>query len=81
MHSPFEVHMETVYQILKYSKRAPSRSLFFKKNVRRNIEAFTNADWAGSIDDKRSTLRYYKFVWGNLVTWRSKKNLWWLEAI
>jgi len=28
---------------------------------------------AGSIDDRRSTTGYCTFVWGNLVTWRSKK--------
>ena len=28
---------------------------------------------AGSISDRRSTIGYCTFVWGNLVTWRSKK--------
>ncbi|RVW26484.1 Retrovirus-related Pol polyprotein from transposon RE2 [Vitis vinifera] len=32
-----------------------------------------NADWAGSVTDRRSTSGYCSFVWGNLVTWRSKK--------
>ncbi|RVW26230.1 Retrovirus-related Pol polyprotein from transposon TNT 1-94 [Vitis vinifera] len=30
-------------------------------------------DWAGSADERRSTTGYYTYVWGNLVTWRSKK--------
>lgn len=30
-------------------------------------------DWAGSIDDKRSTTSYCTFVQENLVIWRSKK--------
>lgn len=30
-------------------------------------------DWTGSISDRRSTFGYCSFVWGNLVTWRSKK--------
>ncbi|GAA0160789.1 hypothetical protein LIER_17263 [Lithospermum erythrorhizon] len=34
---------------------------------------YTDADWAGSIDDRKSTSGYYTIVWGNLVTWRSKK--------
>ena len=37
------------------------------------VEVFTDADWAGSIDDRRSTTGYCTFVRGNLVTWRSKK--------
>ncbi|KAK3015974.1 hypothetical protein RJ639_007262 [Escallonia herrerae] len=30
-------------------------------------------NWAGSITDRRSTSGYCTYVWGNLVTWRSKK--------
>lgn len=37
------------------------------------VEVFTNADWAGSIIDKRSTSGYCAFVGGNFVTWCSKK--------
>ncbi|CAL2268732.1 unnamed protein product [Prunus armeniaca] len=37
------------------------------------IEAYTDADWAGSVSDRRSTTGYCMFVGGNLVTWRSKK--------
>ena len=36
------------------------------------MEAFIDADWAGSVD-KKSTSGYCTYVWGNLVTWRSKK--------
>ena len=32
-----------------------------------------DADWAASVDNRRSTFGYCTFVWGNLVTWRSKK--------
>lgn len=37
------------------------------------VEAFSNADWVGSVDDRRSTSGYCLFVGGNLVTWCSKK--------
>ena len=32
-----------------------------------------DADYAGSIVDRRSTIGYCMFLGGNLVTWRSKK--------
>jgi hypothetical protein len=34
---------------------------------------FIDADWAGSVTDRKSTLGHSTHVWGNLVTWRSKK--------
>ena len=70
MQSPYEIHMEVVYQILRYLKMTPGKGLYFKKNHSRLIEAFTNV---GSVEDRRSTSGYCTFVWGNLVTWRSKK--------
>lgn len=73
MHAPCEEHMEAVLRILKYLKGSPGKGLFFSKNETRSIEGFTDADWAGSIEDRRSTSGYCTFVWGNLVTWRSKK--------
>ncbi|KAG8491344.1 hypothetical protein CXB51_014525 [Gossypium anomalum] len=36
-------------------------------------KVYSDVDWAGSTDDKRSTLSYFTFVGGNLITWRSKK--------
>ena len=37
------------------------------------VEYFTDADWAGSKEDRRSTSGYCVFVGGNLVSWKSKK--------
>lgn len=34
---------------------------------------YTDADWAGCVIDRKSTTGYCSFVWGFLVTWRSKK--------
>ena len=73
MHAPTEEHMNAVTQVLRYLKGSPGRGLFFKKTLNRSIEAYTDADWAGSVTDRRSTSGYCSFVWGNLVTWRSKK--------
>jgi hypothetical protein len=73
MHDPRETHLEAVYRILRYLKGSPGKGLLFKKNEKREIEIFTDADWAGATDDRRSTTGYCTFVWGNLVTWRSKK--------
>ncbi|XP_022899416.1 uncharacterized protein LOC111412729 [Olea europaea var. sylvestris] len=54
--------------------RAPQeKGLFFKKSERKEVEVFTDTDWAGSVKDRRSTTGYCTYVWGNLVTWKNKK--------
>ena len=73
MHSPKESHLEAVCKILRYSKGSPRRGLFFKKGDSKKVEIYTDADWAGSTKIRRSTISYCTYVWGNLVTWRSKK--------
>ncbi|RVX15531.1 Retrovirus-related Pol polyprotein from transposon RE1 [Vitis vinifera] len=73
MHSPTEEHMEAVYRILRYLKMTLGKGLFFRKTENRDTEVYSDADWAGNIIDRRSTSGYCSFVWGNLVTWRSKK--------
>ena len=45
----------------------------FQKNDDFKLEAYTDADWAGSMIDRRSTTGYCTFLEGHLVTWRSKK--------
>jgi hypothetical protein len=73
MHAPYEEHLEAVHRILRYLKATPGKGLFFKKTDDKNVAIFTDADWAGSIIDRKSTSGYCTYVWGNLVTWRSKK--------
>ncbi|RVW79649.1 Retrovirus-related Pol polyprotein from transposon RE1 [Vitis vinifera] len=74
MHNPGEQHMNAVMRILRYLKNAPGKGILFAKNVdHQSIEVYTDADWAGVVDDRRSTSGYFTFVGGNLVTWKSKK--------
>jgi hypothetical protein len=62
-----------VYQILRYLKGCPGKCVLFSKKRDRRIEVYTDADWAGCLDDRKSTSGYCAFVGGNLISWRSKK--------
>ena len=73
MQTPNEEHMKAVNRILRYLKSTPGKGLMFRKTDRKTVEAYTDSDWAGSVVDRKSTSGYCTFVWGNLVTWRSKK--------
>ncbi|RDX97511.1 putative mitochondrial protein, partial [Mucuna pruriens] len=52
---------------------SPGKGLLFKKEGTLSMEIYTDADYAGSVMDRRSTSGYCMFLEGNLVTWRSKK--------
>ena len=73
MHDLKKPHMDVVERILRYLKSASGKGLLFSNHGHLKVEGYTDADWAESADDKRSTADYFTFVGGNLVTWRSKK--------
>ncbi|XP_021824380.1 uncharacterized protein LOC110765551, partial [Prunus avium] len=55
MHSPSEDHMGVVTRILRYLKGTPGKGLMFSKYGHTDMEGYTDADWAGSATDRRST--------------------------
>ena len=73
MPSPGQEHFNAIYRILRYLKGTSGRGLLFKNRRRLQVEAYTYADWVGSVVDKRSTSGYCTFIGGNRFTWRSKK--------
>uniref|UniRef100_A0A803KYB0 Reverse transcriptase Ty1/copia-type domain-containing protein n=1 Tax=Chenopodium quinoa TaxID=63459 RepID=A0A803KYB0_CHEQI len=73
MHLPQVQHMTAVMRILRYLKGTSSTGIYFDKNDHLDLIAYTDADWAGGRDGRKSTSGYFTLVGGNLVTWRSKK--------
>ncbi|RVW15224.1 Retrovirus-related Pol polyprotein from transposon RE1 [Vitis vinifera] len=73
MHDPRELHLQAAYRVLHYLKGNPGNGILFKKNNTLPLEAYTDANYASSLMDRRSTIGYCTFLGGNLVTWRSKK--------
>ena len=67
MSSP-TVDWKTVEQILGYLKGAPGRGILYSNHGHSKIECFSDADWAGCKEDRRSTSGYCVFVGGNLVS-------------
>ncbi|KAI5335126.1 hypothetical protein L3X38_025259 [Prunus dulcis] len=61
MHSHSEDHIGAVMRILRYLKVTPGKRLIFCKYGHINVKGYRDADWAGSITDKRSTSGYFTF--------------------
>ena len=73
MHDPRKLHMDVVEWILRYLKSTPGKGILISNHGNLKVEGYTDTDWTGSKDDRRSTSGYFTFVGENLVTWRSKK--------
>ena len=56
LNSPFEDHWNAVIRILKYIKRSPGKRLLYSSNNHTRVVYYSDADWAGSPSDRRSTL-------------------------
>ncbi|XP_042521335.1 uncharacterized protein LOC122094803 [Macadamia integrifolia] len=58
MHVLYSTNMEVVLHILCCLKSAPGHGILFSFHSHLRVEAYTDADWVGSLDDRRSTTGY-----------------------
>jgi hypothetical protein len=68
-----ESHVLVVKRIFRYPKGTKEFGLWYPKGKDLSLMAYTNADWAGCIDDRRSTSGAVFYLGGCLVSWLSKK--------
>ncbi|RDX79274.1 Copia protein, partial [Mucuna pruriens] len=68
-----EGNLQEVEKILQYLKASPEKGLLLRKEGTLSMKIYTDADYTGSIMDRRFTFGYCMFLGGNLVTWTSKK--------
>ena len=65
--------MTTLKRIIKYVKTTVEFSVWYSKDTSDVLIRYSNADWAGNADDRKSTLGCCFYVSNNLVSWMSKK--------
>ncbi|XP_073360636.1 uncharacterized protein [Aegilops tauschii subsp. strangulata] len=73
LHEPTDDHWTAVKRILRYVRHSSHTGLRIRKSTSSLISAFSDADWAGSADDRRSTSGFAVFYGSNLVSWSSRK--------
>jgi histone deacetylase 1/2 len=71
MHAPTESQWATVKRILLYVKGTSSFGLHLTHGSSLSLHGFINADWTGSIDDRKSTCGYIVFYSTTPISWKS----------
>jgi hypothetical protein len=72
MHDPREPHLALVKRILRYVKGTLSSGLHIGTGPVHSLTAYSDADWAGCPDSRRSTSGFCVFLGDNLISWSSK---------
>ncbi|CAL1358383.1 unnamed protein product [Linum trigynum] len=71
--SPRTPHQQAIPQVLRYIKAAPAQGILFSAESSLDLHAYTDADWAGCLDTRRSTSGYCVFLGKSLVSWAAQK--------
>jgi hypothetical protein len=73
MHDPREPHLAALKRLLRYLRGIVDYGLLLYRSTSSELVVYTDADWAGCPDTRRSTSGYAVFLGGNLVSWLSKR--------
>ena len=65
--------MIAVKRIIRYVNGTLDYGLWYLKDSNVCLAGYSNVDWAGSVDDRKSTFGGCFYLENNLVSWMSKK--------
>ncbi|KAK1670651.1 hypothetical protein QYE76_058810 [Lolium multiflorum] len=73
MHAPRDPHWAAVKRILRYIRGTMDFGLSLHASTATDIVAYSDADWAGCPDTRRSTSGYCVYFGPSLISWSSKR--------
>ena len=73
MECPKELHLLAAKRIFRYLQGTIDFGLFYRKEKKLTLFGFTDSNYAGDPDDRRSTSGYVFMIGSGAVSWSSKK--------
>ncbi|GJY15817.1 putative ribonuclease H-like domain-containing protein [Tanacetum coccineum] len=71
--TPKECHLHAVKRIFRYLKGHPMLGLWYPKESPFDLVAYSDSDYGGATQDRKSTTRGCQFLGRRLISWQCKK--------
>ena len=71
--NPKESQMTTLKRIIKYVKTIAEFGVWYNKDTNDVLTGYSDADWVGNANDRKSTSKGCFYMGINLISWISKK--------
>ena len=73
MAKPTELHLQIAKRALRYLRGTINFGIYYKKGGSDELLSFTDSDYAGDTEDRKSTSGYVFLLSSGAVSWSSKK--------
>ncbi|CAN1266351.1 Retrovirus-related Pol polyprotein from transposon RE2 [Linum perenne] len=73
MHNPSISHWMQLKRVLRYLRGTTEQGIMIKPSPSDHLSIYTDADWAGDNQDRRSTSAYVAYLGSNIISWTSRK--------
>lgn len=73
MEEPRQSHWKAVKRILRYIQGTKTVGLLYKRSDELKLVGYSDSDWCGDVDDRKSTTGYVFCLGSAAFTWLSKK--------
>ena len=73
MHDPREPHLAALKRILRYIRGTLHLGLLLRPSRQTDLVVYSDVDWAGCPNTRKSTSNYVVFLGDNLISWSSKR--------
>ena len=73
MERPKEAHWQATKRILRYVKGTKMFGILYHASEHSDLVGYTDSDWAGSVDDQKSTSGYVFHMGSGAISWASKR--------